>query len=120
MAYNNYNYQQVPTPQPIARSSTWAILSLIAGIGGFTLLPGIGSLFAIIAGYVAKKEIKNGNGMVTGGGMATWGLVLGWIGVALGLLTTCIVILIFTGVIGAGGLAACGPFSDMMNSVNGY
>ena len=106
MAYNNYNYQQVPPPQPAARTSTWAILSLIAGIGTWTFLPGIASILAIIFGYVAKKEIKNSNGTVAGSGMATWGLVLGWISVAFVLLAICIItILLITGTIGAGLLS---------------
>ena len=103
MAYNNYNYQQVPTPQPIARSSTWAILSLIAGIATWTILPGVTALLAVIFGYVAKKEIRNSNGTVIGSGMATWGLVLGWISLALGLIAICVglILLITTGAIGA-------------------
>jgi uncharacterized membrane protein len=108
MAYNNYNYQQVPpTPQPVARNSTWAILSLIAGIATWTILPGVTALLAIIFGYVAKKEIRNGNGLVTGGGMATWGLVLGWISLALGLIALCVglILLITTGAIGAFSLS---------------
>ena len=106
MAYNNYNYQQVPpAPQPVAKTSTWAILALIAGIGTWTILPGITSILAIIFGYVAKKEIKNSNGTVTGSGMATWGLVLGWISITFVLLAICVTtILMVTGVIGAGFL----------------
>jgi len=107
MAYNNYNYQQVPAPQPAARNSTWAVLSLIAGIATWTILPGVTALLAIIFGYVAKKEIRKGNGMVTGGGMATWGLVLGWISVAFVLIGICVVtILMVTGVLGAGFLSS--------------
>ena len=118
MSNNSYDYQRPPAPA--ARTSAWAIISLIAGIAAFTILPGLGTVFALIGGYVAKKEIRNGNGMVTGSGMATWGLVLGWISVALGLIAACVVVLMVTGVIGVGGLAACGPFSDMMNEFSGY
>lgn len=97
MAYNNY--QQVPpTPQPVARNSTWAIL------------PGVTALLAVIFGYVAKKEIKNGNGLVVGDGMASWGLVLGWISLALGLIALCVglILLITTGAIGAFSLSDFG------------
>ncbi len=112
----NYEYQRPNAP--VARTSTWAIISLIAGIASFTILPGIGTIFALIGGYAGKKEIREGHGLVTGSGLATWGLVLGWINVALGLVAVCVFILIFTGVIGMGGLAACGPFSDFMNGLN--
>jgi len=113
----SYNYnQQVPEPQRISVTSPWAIVSLISGIAGVTFLPGIGSILAIIGGYVAKKEIRNSGGQVGGGGLATWGLVLGWISIALGLIGACIVlILLLTGTLGS--IAFCGPFSDIMNSM---
>jgi hypothetical protein len=47
--------------------------------------------------------------------MAIWGLVLGWINIAISLSGLCIAILMIMGVFGAGGLAMCGPFSDIMN-----
>lgn len=79
---------QVPPALPPEgpRTSTNAIISLIGGIAGWTLLPFIGSLVGVIFGHIAKKEIKNSNGTVGGNGLATWGLVLGYI--ALGL-TVC-------------------------------
>lgn len=90
-----------PSPVRITRTSTMAIISLIAGIAGFLqVLPVIGPLAAIILGHLAKKEIKNSNGMITGNGMATTGLILGY--VVLGLLACgCIVaiILIATGML---------------------
>lgn len=80
-----------PNPVPATRTSTMAIISLIAGIAGVVqILPVIGPLAAIITGHLAKKEIKNSNGMITGNGMATTGLILGY--VILGLLACgCIV-----------------------------
>ncbi|MCJ7695011.1 MAG: DUF4190 domain-containing protein [Anaerolineaceae bacterium] len=114
----SYNYnQQVPQPQRINVTSPWAIVSLISGIASFVFLPLIGAILAIIGGYVAKKEIRTSNGQVGGGGMATWGLILGWINIALGLITVCIIILMAVGVIGGGSFLACGPFADMMNSL---
>lgn len=81
-------------PQPVARSSTMAMVSLIAGIAGLSLLPFLGSVAAIITGHIAKSEIKKGNGMVTGNGMATWGLVLGYGAIGLGLCLTCLAIIL--------------------------
>lgn len=85
------------TPHPLVpttRNSTMAIISLIAGIAGFIqILPVIGPIVAIITGHIAKKEIKNSGGMITGNGMATAGLILGY--VVLGLLAcSCIVAVI--------------------------
>jgi hypothetical protein len=90
-----------PYPQlPVTRTSTTAIISLIAGILGFVqILPVIGPIAAIITGHMAKSEIKKSGGMVTGGGMATAGLILGYVMLAFGLCLTCISILVFTGAI---------------------
>jgi hypothetical protein len=49
---------------------------------GILWLYGVGSVLAIIFAAVAKKNINQSNGWVTGGGMATAGLVLGIIGAA--------------------------------------
>jgi Domain of unknown function (DUF4190) len=84
----------------MARTSTTAIISLVAGILGFVqVLPFIGPIIAIITGHMAKSEIKHSNGMVTGNGMATAGLVLGYIMLALGLCAACVFALTFFGLI---------------------
>jgi hypothetical protein len=64
-------------PQALPNSSM-AIVSLIAGILGITLVP-INSIVALITGYMARKEIRGAQGP-EGDGMARLGLVLGWIG----------------------------------------
>ncbi|MCX6037263.1 MAG: DUF4190 domain-containing protein [Chloroflexi bacterium] len=93
----NQPYAQFP---PATRTSTMAIISLIAGILGFVqILPGIGPVAAVIAGHIAKSEIKKSRGMVTGNGMATTGLILGYVMIALGLCLTCIFVLAFAGLI---------------------
>lgn len=82
------------TPQ----NNTNATISLIAGILGLTLFPGIGSIIAVILGMMAKKEIRAalaaGNA-VGGDGMATAGLIMGWIGIALGVIACCVVGIVF-------------------------
>jgi hypothetical protein len=99
------NYPVNPNPyqtpmQPMARTSTAAIISLIAGILGFVqILPVIGPIAAVVAGHMAKNEIKRSAGMVTGNGMATAGLVLGYVMLAFGLCALCIGALAFFGLI---------------------
>ena len=89
-------YQQLPP----GRTSTAAIISLIAGILGFVqILPVIGPIAAVIAGHVAKNEIKKSNGMVSGNGMATTGLILGYLMIAIGICLACIFVLAFAGLI---------------------
>ena len=76
---------------PVPRTSNLAIVSLISGIASWFLLPFIAAIIAVISGHMAKNEIRRGNGMVTGNGMATVGLVLGYIQLGLGL-CACIVV----------------------------
>jgi len=71
-------------------NSTMALVSLIAGILGLTFLPTIGSIVALVTGYMAKKEIRESAGALSGDGMATVGLILGWVGVAILLIGICI------------------------------
>jgi hypothetical protein len=84
MAYN-------PPPAYIqpARTSTLAIVSLIAGIVGFVMLPVVGSVVAVVTGHMAKGEIRNSGGTISGDGLATAGLILGYIGVGFTVLGVC-------------------------------
>lgn len=75
---------------PVAPNSTLAVVSLVTAILGFTFLPVIGSIVAVITGIMARREIRESNGMLSGDGLATAGLVLGWIGVAMTVLGLCI------------------------------
>ena len=61
-----------------------AIAALVCGIAGFLcLIPGI---LGIIFGLVAKGQIRQSNGTQRGDGMATAGIVLGCIWVAITIL----------------------------------
>jgi uncharacterized protein DUF4190 len=42
----------------------------------------IGSILALVFGYIAKSQIKRSEGTQTGRGMAIAGIVLGWVGIA--------------------------------------
>ncbi|ALL79061.1 MULTISPECIES: DUF4190 domain-containing protein [unclassified Pseudonocardia] len=63
-----------PPPRP---TNGMAIASLVLGI---LWLYGLGSILALVLGYVAKRQIAERGEQ--GGGLATAGIVLGWIGVA--------------------------------------
>ncbi len=43
----------------------------------------IGSILALVFGYVAKGQIDGSQGTQTGRGMAIAGIVLGWVGVVI-------------------------------------
>ena len=55
-----------------------AIAALVLGI---VWLYGLGSILALIFGYQARKEIEASGNIQQGKGMATAGIVLGWVGV---------------------------------------
>jgi hypothetical protein len=88
------------------KTNTMAIVSLVAGIVGWTVMPLLGSIVAIIAGHMARGQIRRSNGMEEGNGLALIGLVLGYLSLLGGLIALVLVILMFMGTIGLGFLAA--------------
>ena len=85
----DYNYQAPPP------NSNMALFSLIASITGLSIFPLIGSIVGIILGFMAKKEIRESMGALGGDTMATIGLVIGFIGVGIGLIFCCIMVVSF-------------------------
>jgi hypothetical protein len=63
---------------PVRRTNGYAIASMVLGI---VWVYGVGSVLALIFGYMAKREIRESNDGQGGSGMATAGIILGWIGV---------------------------------------
>lgn len=78
-----------PSYAPVLPQSTMALVSLIAGIAGFSFLPLIGSIVAIITGYAARKETRGIPPTASGDGMATAGIIMGWIQVGLAVVSLC-------------------------------
>ena len=83
---------EAPTP-----TSGLAIASLVLGIGGLTILPLLGSIVALILGYMARNEIRQRPDELTGDGLAIAGIVMGWIAVGLAVV----------GLLAGGGIAIC-------------
>jgi membrane protein YqaA with SNARE-associated domain len=75
---------------------------------GLTLLPTLGSVVAVILGYMAKSEINSSAGQLEGSGLATTGLVLGYIGLGLALLA---IVAVFLGWLGICGCSLCSLLS---------
>lgn len=81
---------------PPRQTSAMAVVSLIMGILGWTALPFIGSIAAIVTGHLARAGIRRRPLELEGDGMALAGLILGWI-IVIGSLLALVVILLFFG-----------------------
>lgn len=101
---------QYPVGYPPTETSGWAIFSLIAGVLAWLGVFGLGGIAAVIAGHIAKSQIRAGGGRISGDGMATVGLVLGYVNIALVLVGLCLLLLSVIGVIS--GAAICPFFFD--------
>jgi Domain of unknown function (DUF4190)/DUF1707 SHOCT-like domain len=77
-------------PEPPPRTNPLAVAALVCGIGQFFTL-GLGTIPAVILGHMSHRQIRRTGEQ--GSGMATAGLVLGWIGVALWVIFITIVLL---------------------------
>lgn len=71
-----YGYQPAPPG-----NNGMAIAALCCGIGGFLCI--IPAILGIVFGVIAKNQIRDSGGMQRGDGMATAGIVLGIVWVAL-------------------------------------
>jgi len=113
MSQKNYN------PGYAQQTSSLAVISLIAGIASYFIVPILGAVAAIITGNMAKKEIRQSAGTKTGMGMAKWGVVLGWINIAFGLIGGCLFILAVLGVFAGVSIPLCfGPFTEIFNNIS--
>ena len=83
-----------PPAEASAPTSTLSLTSLMMGILGWIFLPMVGGIIAIITGHLAKREIRQSDGLLGGNGLATAGLVLGYANLVVGL-CGCLVLLLF-------------------------
>jgi hypothetical protein len=88
-----------PTPAMPPSTNSLAIASLACGVGQFLLGP-LATIPAIVLGHVARHQIRRTQ--EGGAGMALAGLLLGWAGVALGVLAV-VAILLFLAAVGHSG-----------------
>ena len=85
--------------QPMPRTSTTAVLSLVFGILSWCVLPLVGAIVAVVTGHVARGEIRRAPpDTLEGDGMAVAGLVLGWTNLALMVLGLFLVLFVFGGI----------------------
>lgn len=96
---DQYNSSQSVTDNTLP-SSTLAIVSLVSGILGFTFVPLIGAIAALITGYMARNETRSIPPRASGDGMATAGIIMGWIQIGLIVVSACCFIAYFVFIVG--------------------
>jgi mannose/fructose/N-acetylgalactosamine-specific phosphotransferase system component IIC len=89
----------VNVEQAAQRTSGYAVASLVLGIAGLFIFPLIPSILAVIFGSKARDEIR-ATPAIGGDGLATAGLVLGWVGIALTVLGLFVILLVLLAVAG--------------------
>ena len=93
-------------PEPALPTSSLAIASLVTGILGFVLAPVVCSIAALWTGYAARKDTRSVPPRASGDGMATAGIVMGYIQLGLacaGTLCMIVYVLFFIVVFGQAG-----------------
>ena len=87
------------TPAPARPTSALAIASVVFGVLGWSLLPVIGGIAAILFGHMARSEIRREAGTMDGDGLAVVGLVLGYASVLLAALALLAIFLFLGGLV---------------------
>ena len=78
-------------------TSPMAIISLVSGILGWTLLPLLGSIVAVITGHMARGEIRRAPERLEGDGLAIAGLILGYAMFVMAILAIIAIFMFFGG-----------------------
>ena len=85
----------MPAAYLAAPTNTLALVSLISGIISWFLVPVIGGVVAVVTGHMAKREIRRTGEQ--GDMLATIGLILGYLHLAVVVLIAGFVLLLFFG-----------------------
>lgn len=91
------NQQSLPQPMyyAVLPSSTLATVSLISGILGFTMIPILGSIVALLTGYAARRDTRSIPPRASGDGLATAGIAMGWIQLGWAAIGICCFVIYF-------------------------
>jgi hypothetical protein len=73
---------------PPRRTNVLAVISLVAGIASWVLVPLVGAVGAVVTGHIAMRQIRRTG--EDGNGMAIAGLVLGYLNILFSLLMLAI------------------------------
>src|SRR5881396_2027226 len=75
-----------PDPQPVPRTAPAAIWSLVLAVLSFFCGWLVTAIPAVICGHIARSKIRKSGGALGGKGVATAGLILGYIALVLGVM----------------------------------
>ena len=92
--------QQNLSNENILPTSTLAIVSLVAGLLGFTFFPIVATIVAIITGYMARQETRSVPPRAAGDGLATAGIIMGYVQIGLFVIGICCFMVYFVFVAG--------------------
>lgn len=81
--------------QPQRTTCALAIVSFVCGIAGWILLPVICSILAVVLGHIARREIRNAQGSLSGNGFAITALILGYLQLVVSVIVLLVVGLFF-------------------------
>lgn len=87
---------------PIRQTSGLAVASLVSGILGWTILPWLGSIVAIVTGHIARGEVRRAPDRLEGSGLALAGLILGYSMLVLTVLGLVLVFFVLGGLVWLG------------------
>lgn len=98
-----YGYAAPPAAAyPVRKTNVLAVLSMISSILGFVMiLPVIGSIAGVIMGHISLSQLKSSTDQ--GRGMALAGLIVGYVGIAFGVLVVIFVFAFFGWALQYGG-----------------
>jgi hypothetical protein len=96
------------TPVPQSANGL-AIAALVMGIAGLATC-GIAGILGLVFGYIARRQIREGNG--SGDGMALAGIILGWVWLALFIVMIVVYVALF-----AVGAYVSNSYTDSPGSV---
>lgn len=85
-------------PAHAPATSGAAVASLILGVLSISILPFLSNIPGIVCGHVARSNIRNSGGTLTGDGMAIAGLVMSYLGLALWGLVLLVLLPIMAGI----------------------
>jgi hypothetical protein len=77
--------------------NVFAILSLVLSL---IWIGGLGSVGAVVLGHMAKRQIADSDGQQSGNSVATAGLVIGYIGIALLLIYVIYIVVLASNISG--------------------